>query len=223
MIRIRNLHKSYQMGKEKLEILKNLNLDIHQNELVSIMGPSGSGKSTLLNILGCLDTPTFGTYQLENKNISNFNEAQLALIRNEKLGFIFQSFHLIAHYSVLQNVMLPLIYSCSNNTDRIAVAKTLLEQVGLEHRLTHLPNELSGGERQRVAIARALVNNPSIILADEPTGNLDSQNGDSILEILKNIHQKGKTVIIVTHDLAVACQTQRIISMQDGRICNAIS
>ena len=216
MIKLENICKSYRIGTETLSILSGLALFVGAQEFVSIMGPSGSGKSTLLSILGCLDTPDSGSYVLDSQEVTKLNEAELATVRNKTIGFVFQSFHLISHYSALQNVALPLGYAGVEKSIEV------LTEVGLSHRMHHVSNELSGGERQRVAIARALVTNPAVILADEPTGNLDSSTGDTILHLLKTIHQTGKTVIVVTHDERVAQQTQRIIRVKDGRVSDAV-
>jgi putative ABC transport system ATP-binding protein len=193
-------------------------LEIEKGEYVAIMGPSGSGKSTLMNLLGCLDTPTKGKYYLEDRDVSSLSDDELALIRNKKIGFVFQSFHLLPRTSALHNVELPLIYAGLARKERIKRAIKALEEVDLADRIHHHPSELSGGERQRVAIARALVNDPSIILADEPTGNLDSKTGAEILDLFDRIHRKGNTVIVVTHDPEVAARAERIIHLKDGRI-----
>ncbi len=222
MIKLENICKSYRIGTETLSILSGLALFVGAQEFVSIMGPSGSGKSTLLSILGCLDTPDSGSYVLDSQEVTKLNEAELATVRNKTIGFVFQSFHLISHYSALQNVALPLVYAGVDEALRRQKSIEVLTEVGLSHRMHHVSNELSGGERQRVAIARALVTNPAVILADEPTGNLDSSTGDTILHLLKTIHQTGKTVIVVTHDERVAQQTQRIIRVKDGRVSDAV-
>ena len=218
MIALRQITKSFQVGTQVLTILNAMDLTIRPEEFVSIMGPSGSGKSTLLSILGCLDTPDFGDYFLNQNNVAQLKEAELANVRNTTLGFVFQSFHLIPHYTALQNVALPLIYAGISHDERNQRAELLLQEVGLSHRLHHFPNTLSGGERQRVAVARALIHNPQVILADEPTGNLDSETGGTILTLLKKIHEKGKTVVIVTHDPLIAAYTQRTIRIQDGSV-----
>ena len=218
MIALRQITKSFQVGTQVLTILNAMDLTIRPEEFVSIMGPSGSGKSTLLSILGCLDTPDFGDYFLNQNNVAQLKENELAKVRNTTLGFVFQSFHLIPHYTALQNVALPLIYAGIPHGERIQRAELLLQEVGLSHRLHHFPNTLSGGERQRVAVARALIHNPQVILADEPTGNLDSETGGTILTLLKKIHEKGKTVVIVTHDPLIAAYTQRTIRIQDGSV-----
>ncbi len=209
------------MGSRTLSVLSECNLDIHRGEWVSIVGPSGSGKSTLMCILGCLDQANSGRYFFDSKEISDLGDAELADIRNRKIGFVFQNFHLVSHYTALQNVMLPLVYSECPKALREKKAKHILNDVGLANRMNHLPMALSGGERQRVAIARALVNDPDVVLADEPTGNLDSITGQGIMEILKRLHHAGKTMVIVTHDSCVASHAQRQIRMSDGRICYA--
>ncbi len=218
LIRTVNLWKIYQLGKTKVEALRGVDLVVEEGEYVAIMGPSGSGKSTLMNLIGCLDTPTMGKYYLEGKDVSQLSDDELALIRNRKIGFVFQSFHLLPRTSALHNVELPLIYAGVPKKERIKKAMKALEEVELADRIHHKPNELSGGERQRVAIARAIVNNPSIILADEPTGNLDSKTGAEILDLFDRIHRKGNTIIVVTHDPEVAARAERIIHLRDGRI-----
>ena len=221
MMQLHQISKRYQMGSRILCVLSECNLDIHSGEWVSIVGPSGSGKSTLMCILGCLDQPDSGQYFLESQEISDLGDVELAGIRNRKIGFIFQNFHLVSHYTALQNVMLPLVYSACPRELREKKAQQVLHEVGLANRMTHLPMALSGGERQRVAIARALVNDPDVVLADEPTGNLDSITGQAIMEILKRLHHAGKTMVIVTHDPWVASHAQRQIRMSDGKICHA--
>lgn len=218
LIKTIDLWKIYQLGKTQVEALRGVNLEIEKGEYVAIMGPSGSGKSTLMNLLGCLDTPTKGKYYLEDRDVSSLSDDELALIRNKKIGFVFQSFHLLPRTSALHNVELPLIYAGLARKERIKRAIKALEEVDLADRIHHHPSELSGGERQRVAIARALVNDPSIILADEPTGNLDSKTGAEILDLFDRIHRKGNTVIVVTHDPEVAARAERIIHLKDGRI-----
>ena len=209
--------KIYQMGEVEVRALNGVSVTVDRGEMVAIMGPSGSGKSTLMNILGCLDRPTDGEYFLDDEKVSDLNDDQLALIRNRKVGFIFQSFNLLTRATALANVELPLRYA-GINSGRSEIAKTALEKVGLGNRIHHKPFELSGGQQQRVAIARALVNNPAIIMADEPTGNLDSKSGKEIMELLLTLNRSGATVIIVTHDLGVGEQTQRIIRVKDGLI-----
>ncbi len=218
LIEIRNIVKLYIMGTEELYALKGISVNIKKNEYVAIMGPSGSGKSTLMNIVGCLDTPSSGEYFLNGKNVSEMDDDELAEIRNKEIGFVFQTFNLLARSNALHNVELPLIYGGLSKADRIEKAEEALYNVGLEDRMNHKPNELSGGQRQRVAIARALVNNPSIILADEPTGNLDSKTGEEIMALLEELNQKGNTIIIVTHEEEVAHHAHRIIKIRDGMI-----
>jgi len=218
LIEIRNIVKLYIMGTEELYALKGISVNIKKNEYVAIMGPSGSGKSTLMNIVGCLDTPSSGEYFLNGKNVSEMDDDELAEIRNREIGFVFQTFNLLARSNALHNVELPLIYCGLSKADRIEKAEEALYNVGLEDRMNHKPNELSGGQRQRVAIARALVNNPSIILADEPTGNLDSKTGEEIMALLEELNQKGNTIIIVTHEEEVAHHAHRIIKIRDGMI-----
>lgn len=218
LIEIRNIIKLYIMGTEELYALKGVNVNIKKNEYVAIMGPSGSGKSTLMNILGCLDTPSSGEYFLNGKNVSEMDDDELAEIRNREIGFVFQTFNLLARSDALHNVELPLIYRGLPRAERIEKAEEALYNVGLEDRMKHKPNELSGGQRQRVAIARALVNDPSIILADEPTGNLDSKTGEEIMALLEELNQKGNTIIIVTHEEEIAQHAHRIIKIRDGMI-----
>ncbi len=218
MIQIKNLSKNYQLGDIKVRALQEVDLNINHNEYVSIMGPSGSGKSTLMNIIGCLDVLSEGSYVLNENDVSNLSDDQLAEIRNKEIGFVFQTFNLLPRANALHNVELPLIYNGTNRLQRKEQAAEALEKVGLSDRATHKPNELSGGQRQRVAIARALINNPSIILADEPTGNLDSKTGEEIMQILKDLHQAGNTIILVTHEEEIAHQSERIIRLFDGRI-----
>jgi len=218
LIEAKNIYKTYDMGKVQVEALKNVNLTIREGELVSIMGPSGSGKSTLMNIMGCLDRPTSGAYILEGVNTSELDDSELAHIRNQKIGFVFQSFHLIPRYTALKNVELPMIYAGASPGQRRDSALAALEKVDMLNRADHLPNELSGGQKQRVAIARALVNKPSIIMADEPTGNLDSTSGAEIIGIFQNLNNEGVTVIIVTHEYYIARQTRRTLTFWDGEI-----
>ena len=218
VIRTENIEKIYDMGKIKVTALKNINVEINSGEFVAIMGPSGSGKSTLMHILGCLDTPTDGKYFIDNQIVSSMSKSQLAKIRNIKIGFVFQTFNLLPHMNILRNVELPLIYSGLNQRDRIKKAKNILADLGLADRLDHKPSELSGGQRQRVAIARAVVTKPSIILADEPTGNLDSQSGGDVLSIFKELHEAKNTIILVTHDQNIAKIAQRIIYLKDGEV-----
>jgi putative ABC transport system ATP-binding protein len=218
IIKTTNLIKDYNLGKVKVRALDGIDLVIEAGEFVAIMGPSGSGKSTLMHIIGCLDSPSGGDYFLDGDLVSKLPRHALAGIRNRKIGFVFQSFNLLPHLSILKNVELPLMYSGSSPRTRRHKAEEILNSVGLSDRLRHKPNELSGGQRQRVAIARAIVNTPSILLADEPTGNLDSQAGGDILEIFNNLHSQGNTVIMVTHDPAVAARADRIIQIRDGLI-----
>jgi len=218
IIKTENLNKTYHLGNINVEAIKNINLEIHKNEFVAIMGPSGSGKSTLMHILGCLDSPTQGNYYLNNLLVSSLKKNQLAKIRNSNIGFVFQTFNLLPHLNTLKNVELPLLYSGLGAEERKKIAKDILTELGLGERLLHKPSELSGGQRQRVAIARAIVNNPAIILADEPTGNLDSQSGNDVLAIFKSLHQNQNTIILVTHDLNIAKIAQRIIYIRDGEV-----
>ncbi|MEZ4720585.1 MAG: ABC transporter ATP-binding protein [Flavobacteriales bacterium] len=206
------------MGAFSVEVLKDLSLEIHPGEFIALMGPSGSGKSTLMNILGCLDTATVGQYVLNGLNVSEANDEQLAEIRNSEIGFVFQTFNLLPKYTALENVALPLIYAGKNKVERLEAAKNVIEKVGLGDRGHHKPNELSGGQRQRVAIARALINDPAIILADEPTGNLDSKTSVEILDLFDQLHQSGNTIVMVTHEEDVAQRAQKIVRMRDGRI-----
>jgi len=223
IIRTENIVKDYILGKIKVRALNGIDLQIQKSEFVAIMGPSGSGKSTLMHIIGCLDRATEGTYYLDDVLVSKMPQSSLAAIRNRKIGFVFQSFNLLPHLNILKNVELPLMYGGLSHRKRLARAKEVLQSVGLGDRLKHKPGELSGGERQRVAIARAIVNDPSILLADEPTGNLDSQSGGDILEIFKDLHSQGNTVIMVTHDQAIASRAQRIIKIIDGKIVDGNS
>ena len=218
LIQIRDLHRLYQVGESEVRALDGVDLDIEKNEYVAIMGPSGSGKSTLMNILGCLDTPSKGSYQLNGKQIAERTDDELAQIRNAEIGFVFQTFNLLARADALHNVELPLVYAGMKHEERRKRAKESLQLVGLGDRMTHKPNELSGGQRQRVAIARALVNRPSIILADEPTGNLDSKTGEEIMAAFEAIWLQGNTVILVTHEAEIAEHARRIVRMRDGRI-----
>lgn len=218
IIKTQSLLKDYLLGKIKVRALDGIDLVIESGEFVAIMGPSGSGKSTLMHIIGCLDSPTGGEYYLDGDLVSNLPKRALAGIRNRKIGFVFQSFNLLPHFNILKNVELPLMYGGMAASKRKRRAEEVLDSVGLSDRLKHKPNELSGGQRQRVAIARAIVNNPSILLADEPTGNLDSQAGGDILEIFSDLHAAGNTVIMVTHDPNVAARADRIIQIRDGLI-----
>ncbi|MCX6241419.1 MAG: ABC transporter ATP-binding protein [Bacteroidetes bacterium] len=218
MIRLEKLVKNYKVGTVVVEALRSISLVIRKNEFVAVMGPSGSGKSTLMNIFGCLDTPTSGDYMLNGHDVSKMDDNNLAEIRNREIGFVFQTFNLLPRSTALENIMLPLIYAGYGKARRLEKATSVIEEVKLTDRMTHKPNELSGGQRQRVAIARALVNNPAIILADEPTGNLDSKTSIEILGLLEEIHRKGNTVIIVTHEEDIALHTHRIIRLIDGKI-----
>jgi putative ABC transport system ATP-binding protein len=218
MIRTQDLWKTYRMGDEDIHALAGVTFEIKRNEYVAIIGPSGSGKSTLMNLIGCLDTPSRGQYWLNSKLVSEMDDDELAYIRNKEIGFVFQTFNLLPRATALHNVELPLIYNGTSASERIARAKRALEQVDLAPRMNHRPNELSGGQRQRVAIARALVNNPSIILADEPTGNLDSQTSVEIMGLFERLHQGGNTIILVTHEPDIAKHAHRVLSIRDGRI-----
>jgi len=218
LISIRDLHRVYQVGDQEVRALDGVDLEIDANEYVAIMGPSGSGKSTLMNILGCLDTPTRGSYRLKEQEIAKMTDDELARIRNQEIGFVFQTFNLLARADALHNVELPLVYAGLRHEERRQRARESLTLVGLSDRMKHKPNELSGGQRQRVAIARALVNRPSIILADEPTGNLDSKTGEEIMAAFERIWRQGNTVILVTHEAEIAQHARRIVRMKDGRV-----
>ena len=218
LIRIRDLHRVYEVGSEKVHALNGVDLDIETNEYLAIMGPSGSGKSTLMNILGCLDTPTSGSYALKDQEIAAMTDDQLAHIRNQEIGFVFQTFNLLPRADALHNVELPLVYAGIKHEERKRRARESLEIVGLGDRMKHKPNELSGGQRQRVAIARALVNKPSIILADEPTGNLDTATGEEIMSAFERIWRNGNTVILVTHEADIAAHAARVVRMRDGKV-----
>ena len=218
MIQVKDVHKSYDLGETFVHALRGVSFSIEEGEFVSIMGPSGSGKSTLMNIVGCLDTPSEGTYLLNDRNVGNLDEEQLAGIRNQQIGFVFQKFQLLPRSSALENVALPLKYASVKQSERLIRAEEVLNKVGLTNRLTHKPTELSGGEQQRVAIARALVNSPSILFADEPTGNLDSKTGDQVLKIFKDLNKRGQTIVVITHEREVAKRSQRTITIKDGEI-----
>lgn len=218
IINLQQIVKNYYVGTVVVRALRSVTLDISKNEYVAIMGPSGSGKSTLMNLIGCLDTPTSGEYILNGKAVSQMEDNQLAEIRNMEIGFVFQTFNLLPRYTAHENVMLPLIYAGVSKHDRIKRAEDVLASVGLADRITHKPNELSGGQRQRVAVARALINNPSIILADEPTGNLDSKTSIDIMNLLDDIHSRGNTIIVVTHEEDIARRAKRIIRLMDGEV-----
>ena len=218
IIKTENLVRHFTVGTQTVEALRGVSLDIDKGEFVAIMGPSGSGKSTLMNIIGCLDSPTSGTYYLNNKNVSTLDDDALALIRNHEIGFVFQNFNLLARNTALDNVMLPLKYAGIDKSEQEEIAMEVIKSVDLESRADHQPSELSGGQQQRVAIARALVNKPSILFADEPTGNLDSKTGDDVMNLFINLHKQGQTIILITHEIEVANQAQRIISIKDGKI-----
>ncbi len=218
VIKLNSLVKNYYIGKIVVEALRSIDLMIDRGEYVAIMGPSGSGKSTLMNIIGCLDSPTSGEYYLNRKDVSKMDDNSLAEIRNKEIGFVFQTFNLLPRYTALENVMLPLIYAGVPKHERMEIARTVLDSVGLADRMDHRPNELSGGQRQRVAVARALVNKPSIILADEPTGNLDSKSSAEIMNLFDEIYRKGNTVIVVTHEEDIARHAKRIIRLMDGQV-----
>ncbi len=218
VIKIRNITRNFPLGNDVVKVLKGIDLDIERGEYVALMGPSGSGKSTLMNLLGCLDTPTSGVYELNGKNVSNMTDDELAEIRNKEIGFVFQTFNLLPRTTALENVALPMIYAGYSKKDRLERAKEVLMSVGLGDRMDHKPNQLSGGQRQRVAVGRALVNNPSIILADEPTGNLDSKTSVEIMNLFNKIHAAGNTVILVTHEEEIAENAHRIIRLRDGMI-----
>jgi putative ABC transport system ATP-binding protein len=218
VIETQDLWKTYEMGGEQLHALRGISIVIRKGEYVAIMGPSGSGKSTLMNLIGCLDTPTKGSYWLAGRLVSQLDDDELAYVRNKEIGFVFQTFNLLPRATALHNVELPLIYSGAAGEERVERAKKTLAQVGLSDRMMHKPNELSGGQRQRVAIARALVNHPSILLADEPTGNLDSATGDEIMALFANLHQAGNTIILVTHEPDIALHARRVIRVRDGKV-----
>lgn len=218
VIKIRGIRRDFPLGQEVVKVLKGIDLDIERGDYVALMGPSGSGKSTLMNLLGCLDTPTYGTYELNGNDVSNMSDDELAEIRNKEIGFVFQTFNLLPRTTALENVALPMIYAGASKADRTQRAREVLTDVGLADRMDHKPNQLSGGQRQRVAVGRALVNKPSIILADEPTGNLDSKTSLEIMNLFDAIHKQGNTVIIVTHEEEVARHAHRVIRLRDGMV-----
>ncbi|MDB2544874.1 ABC transporter ATP-binding protein [Woeseiaceae bacterium] len=218
IINTEKLVRSFEVGTQKIDALRGIDLSVEKGEFISIMGPSGSGKTTLMNIIGCLDTPTSGNYYLNNQLVNNLDDDALARIRNKEIGFVFQSFHLLAKNSALSNVMLPLKYAGTEKNEAEQRAKDVLKQVGLTDRMQHGPSELSGGQQQRVAIARALVNKPSILFADEPTGNLDSKTGEDVMNLFKNLNEEGQTIILITHEENIARQSKRIINIKDGLI-----
>lgn len=218
IIEVKKLQKRYLMGDEIIDALKSIDLKVQKNEYLALMGPSGSGKSTLMNLIGCLDSPTSGEYILHGIDVSKMSDSELAEVRNKEIGFVFQTFNLLPRMTALENVALPLVYAGVSKADREERAKKVLLDVGLADRMTHKPNELSGGQRQRVAIARALINNPAIILADEPTGNLDSKTSQEIMNIFKEIHKRGNTIIVVTHEPDIAAFADRIVRLKDGYI-----
>ncbi len=220
VIRTEALAKVYEMGAEQVHALRGVDLEIRKGEYVAIMGPSGSGKSTLMNLIGCLDSPSSGRYYLAGRLVSELDDDELAYIRNKEIGFVFQTFNLLPRATALHNVELPLIYNGTPAEERVERAKQVLERVDLGQRMNHKPNELSGGQRQRVAIARALVNNPSIVLADEPTGNLDSRTGEEIMNLFENLHKQGNTIILVTHEMDIAQHAHRVIFIRDGKIAS---
>jgi len=218
VIRLTSITKFYQVGEEKVHALDGVSLEINRNEYVAIMGPSGSGKSTMMNVIGCLDTPTSGLYELNGTNVSEMNDNQLAKIRNKEIGFVFQTFNLLARSDVLHNVELPLIYGGVSSSERKKMARAAIDRVGLTDRIHHKPNELSGGQRQRVAVARALVTRPSILLADEPTGNLDTKTGEEIMALFDTLHREGNTIILVTHEEDIAAHAHRRVRLRDGKV-----
>ncbi len=218
VIELRNIRRDFPLGTEVVKVLKGIDLDIKKNEYVALMGPSGSGKSTLMNLIGCLDTPSLGTYVLNGRDVSKMGDNELAEIRNAEIGFVFQTFNLLPRSTALENVALPLVYAGLKKSDRLEKASEMLKQVGLSDRMDHRPNQLSGGQRQRVAVARALVNKPSIILADEPTGNLDTKTSLEIMALFQEIHNAGNTIILVTHEEEIAAQAHRVVRLRDGLI-----
>jgi putative ABC transport system ATP-binding protein len=223
ILQLRDIKRDFKLGAQTVHVLKGINLDIEKNQYLALMGPSGSGKSTLMNLLGCLDTPTYGSYKLNGTDVSSLNDNQLAEIRNKEIGFVFQTFNLLPRSTALENVALPLVYAGMGKQERLERASEVLKQVGLADRIDHKPNQLSGGQRQRVAIARALVNRPALILADEPTGNLDSKTSVEIMKLFDDIQAAGNTVILVTHEEAIAQYAKRIIRLVDGNIDSDIT
>lgn len=222
ILRMENIVKTYRMGEEDQVVLKGVNLTINEGEFISILGPSGSGKSTMMNIIGCLDTPTSGTYILDGRNIANQTEKQLARIRSKEIGFIFQSFQLLPRLTARQNVELPLIYARYSSSERKKMAEEMLIKVGLEDKLNHRPNQLSGGQQQRVAIARALSTNPTILLADEPTGALDQKTGRQVMDLFTKLHDEGRNIIMITHDVSIASYANRIVNILDGNLSEGV-
>lgn len=218
LVKLEKINKTYKMGDITVNALSDINLQVKYGEYIAILGPSGSGKSTLMNVLGCLDKPSSGKYFLDNKDVSDLSRNELATVRNQKIGFIFQSFNLLDYCSALENVALPLVYRGVSRSDRLARAREILEQVGLGDRVGHKPNELSGGQKQRVAVARALVSEPEVILADEPTGNLDSKSGEDVMNLFSKLSESGKTIIVVTHDQKLAKRMRRVIEISDGKV-----
>jgi len=218
IIQLRGIRRSFPMGGEMLEVLKGIDLDIERNEYIALMGPSGSGKSTLMNLIGCLDTPSSGSYVLNSQDVSSMSDNELAGVRNREIGFVFQTFNLLPRSTALENVALPLVYAGVGREERLERARQMLGMVGLADRMDHRPNQLSGGQRQRVAVARALVNKPSIILADEPTGNLDTKTSIEIMGLVREIHEAGNTIIVVTHEEDIAALAKRVVRMRDGLI-----
>lgn len=220
MIHLKDITKTYDMGSVQVQVLRGITLNVKEGEFLSIIGPSGSGKSTLMNMIGCLDVPTTGEYYLDGKEISTYNEKQLSKIRNQKIGFIFQKFNLLPKLSALENVELPLIYRGMSSKERMQKSIEALEKVGLSDRMSHKPTELSGGQQQRVAIARALAGDPPVLLADEPTGNLDSKSGSDVINLIHELSNEGKTIVLITHDIDVAHEAQRIVTIKDGLLLN---
>ncbi len=223
ILSMRNLVKRYRMGDEWQTVLRGIDLDVEKGEFVAVLGPSGSGKSTLMNIIGCLDTPTEGSYTLHGRDVGGLDESELALVRSKEIGFIFQSFQLLSRQNALQNVELPLIYSGTGQRERTERARLMLERVGLSDKMRHYPNQLSGGQQQRVAIARALANNPTILLADEPTGALDQQTGRQVMNLFHDLNEEGNTIIMITHDISIARHAKRIVRLLDGELSEGVA